>query len=261
MFDREKYIDCFSRVRAPADTMDKVRVRLKDGGMRRISRSLLIAAVLVPLFVLTAVAAGLSGMFARMLDQGEKLAGRMSVYTEGGAREERSLNIDGVSLCLNFDIQGECKKVYFMPGWLPGEKHPSYTDEEGYSNIIYGTEGNQGDILCSITLYTGEKLKDMNYFFFGETRLLVQDEWMDWQRLEVEQSLIGAEGESQKNNFLLLFAPEHSYLLVIAGEEAAGTGMEELERVAGDLEINITDKPAIAVKRTTDFANISLAWG
>ncbi len=40
----------------------------------------------------------------------------------------------------------------------------SYTDDEGYSNIIYGTEGNHGDILCSITLYTGEKLKGKNYF-------------------------------------------------------------------------------------------------
>ena len=200
-------------------------------------------------------------MFTRMLDEGEKLAGRMSVRTDGGVREEKRLNIDGVSLCLSFDIQAECKKVYFRPGWLPGEEHPSYTDEEGYSNIIYGTEGNHGDILCSITLYTGERLKNMNYFFFGEASLLLQDDWLDWQRLEVEQSLTAEDGEIQKNNFLLLFSPEHAYLLVIAGEEAAGTGMDELERVAEGLKINVTDKPAIAVRRTTDFANISLAWG
>ncbi len=261
MFDKEKYMDCFSQVRAPADALEKVRERLRGGGMPRNYRSLIIAGVLVPLFVLTAMAAGLSGVFTRTLEEGEKLEGSMSVSSGNVSREEKNVSIDGASLCVSFDIQGECKEVYFRPGWLPGEEHPSYTDEEGYSNIIYGTEGNKGDILCSVTVYTGEKLKDMNYFFSGETRLLVQDDWLDWQRLELVQSLTGAEGEAQKNNFLLLFSPEHSYLLVVAGDDAAGTGMEELERVAGDLEINITDKPAIAVKRTTDFANISLAWG
>ena len=49
--------------------------------------------------------------------------------------------------------------------------------------------------------------------------------------------------------------------MVIAGEETAGTDMEDLERVARELEINITDKPTIAVKQKTDFANINLAWG
>ncbi len=261
MFDRDKYVSCFSRLRAPEDTLEKARRRLGKHRLRKISRTGLIAAVLVPLFVLTALAAGLGGMFTRIPGEGEKLAGRMSVSGCGGETEERSLSIDGVSLCLSFDIQGECKKVYFRPGWLPGETHPSYTDGEGYSNIIYGTEGNQGDILCSITLYTGEKLKGMNYFFFGETRLLVQDDWLGWQRLEVEQNPAPGEGKNRKNNFLLLFSPEHSYLLVIAGEEIAGTDMEDLERVAEELEINVTDKPAIAVKQKTDFANISLAWG
>lgn len=261
MFDRDKYVDCFSRLRAPEDTLNKAIGRLGGRRLWNISRTGLIAAVLVPLFVLTALAAGLSGMFTRILGEGEKLAGRMRVSTYGGELEEKNLDIDGVSLCLSFDIRGECKKVYFRPGWLPGEKHPSYTDDEGYSNIIYGTEGNHGDILCSITLYTGEKLTGTNYFFFGETRLLVQDDWLDWQRLEVEQSLPAGEGENRKNNFLLLFSPEHSYLLVIAGEETAGTDMEDLERVARELEINVTDKPTIAVKQKTDFANINLAWG
>lgn len=261
MFDRDKYVDCFSRLRAPEDTLEKARRRLGGHRLWNISRTGLIAAVLVPLFIMTALAAGLSGMFTRILGEGEKLEGRMRVSTHGGEPEEKNLSISGVSLCLSFDIQGECKKVYFRPGWLPGEKHPEYTDEEGYSNIIYGTEGNQGNILCSITLYTGERLKDRNYFFFGETKLLVQDEWLDWQRLEVEQSLTAGDGENRKNNFLLLFSPKHSYLLVIAGEEAAGTDMEDLERVAKELEINVTDKPTIAVKQKTDFANIGLAWG
>lgn len=260
MFDREKYVSSFSKVRAPEDTMDRVYSRLEAPGSGKLSRTGLIAAVLLPLFVVTALAAGLSRMFTSKPEAGEKLAGTMTVSMGSGKLEHRDLSIGGVSLVLSFDIEGECRKVYFKPGWLPGERHPSYPDKQGYTNIIYGTQGNSGDIICSISLYTGDRLKDKNYFFWGDTEVLRQEQWLDWQRLDVVETL-EAEGKKQENNFLLLFSREHSYLLVIAGASAAGTDMGDLEKVAESLSINVTDSPAISSGSKTDFANIGLAWG
>lgn len=260
MFDREKYVSSFSKVRAPEDTMDRVYSRLDTPRSGKLSRTGLIAAVLLPLFVVTALAAGLSRMFTAEPEAGEKLAGTMTVSMGSGKVEHRDLSIGGVSLVLSFDIEGECRKVYFKPGWLPGEKHPSYPDKQGYTDIIYGTQGNSGDIICSISLYTGDRLKDTNYFFWGDTEILRQEQWLDWQRLDVVETL-EAEGKQQENYFLLLFSQEHSYLLVIAGAPAAGTEMADLEKVAESLSINVTDIPAISARSKTDFANIGLAWG
>ena len=135
MFDKEKYMDCFSQVRAPADALEKVRERLRGGGMPRNYRSLIIAGVLVPLFVLTAMAAGLSGVFTRTLEEGEKLEGSMSVSSGNGSREEKNVSIDGEPLdepYLTEKSLGECDIE--LPYQVPEGRYFVMGDNRGVSS-------------------------------------------------------------------------------------------------------------------------------
>ncbi len=116
--------------------------RLNRPKLLTISRSGLLEAILVPLFVLTALAAGLSSM--GMKDTGEKgtMPFSFRVYQDGDMMEQEKEV--PARFFLEFHIEGESKKVYFKPGWLPGEKHPSYNDQQGYEHIVWGPAGAVG---------------------------------------------------------------------------------------------------------------------
>lgn len=265
MFEKTYYKRCFDAVHAPEDTLEKVQRRLGEAKIRNISRTSLLVAVLVPLFVLTALAAGISSMLLK--DTGEKGSVSCIVHMAADEREGteyRELDLPA-KLFLEFNIDGESRKVYFKPGWLPGEDTPAFLDEKGYEKIQWGTEGMGGDFLFNIDIYNGARLEGKKFIFWqGEDdafEVLRNEQWQDWQRIDVKQETHRSDGSKRQCNYILLFSEEFNYLMILAGDQSAGTDFDVLEKIAEDLSINVTDTPALEASGTSDYGMISLAWG
>lgn len=264
MFDKENYKRCFTCVRAPEDTLDKVYRRLNRSKLRTISRTSLLVAVLVPLFILTALAAGLSGILLK--DTGEE--GNVSCFVhvaKGNRTEYKELDLPA-KLYLEFNIDGESKKVLFTPGWLPGQHTPDFRDENGYEMIRWGTEGRgSGDFLFNLSIYNGAQLEGKKFIFWqgadDEFEVLRNEKWQDWQRIDVKQETHRGDGSERQCNYVLLFSEEFNYLMILAGDQSAGTDFTVLEKIAEDLSIKVTDVPALRSHSPIDYNMIALAWG
>lgn len=263
MFDKNRYKRCFDAVHAPEDTLEKVRRRMGVSKIRNISRTSLLVAVLVPLFVLTALAAGISSMLLK--DTGEEGSVSCIVHMAKGKGAEYKEQDLPAKLYLEFNIDGESKKVLFKPGWLPGQDTPVFRDETGYEKIQWGTKGTGGDFLFDLTIYNGARLEGKKFIFWQEAddefEVLRNEKWRDWQRIDVKQETHRGDGSERQCNYILLFSEEFNYLMILAGDQSAGTDFAVLEKIAGDLSINVTDTPALEAPSITDYNVICLAWG
>ena len=119
MFDEKLYKETFSAVRAPEDTIERVYMKSRQR-QGRAPRMLLIAAILVPLFILSAFAIGYGAMHAHKTAAGEAMTGRVpGINVETGAAESQEIEHSGTSMWFTFDVGEDCREVSVRPNWLP----------------------------------------------------------------------------------------------------------------------------------------------
>lgn len=244
MFDARIYKEAFSAVRAPGDTIE--RVYMNDRRRKaRAPKMLLIAAILVPLFILSAFAIGYGAMHAHKPAAGEAMTGRVpGIYVETGAAESKAIEHSGTSMWFTFDVGEDCREVSICPDWLP----ESDAQAEGYLGRY--TNGriidNEGEwIAYCIESFNGEQLRGMKYFLTGESRIVKEDIWNGYDRIEIETSYESSVTGKQWTAYnLLLFSPEYGCLIRIGGQADAGTDMAALEKTAENLRVEASEEKA-----------------
>lgn len=116
-----------------------------------------------------------------------------------------------------FDVGEDCREVSICPDWLP----ESDAQAEGYLGRY--TNGriidNEGEwIAYCIESFNGEQLRGMKYFLTGESRIVKEDIWNGYDRMEIETSYESSvTGERWTAYNLLLFSPEYGCLIRIGG--------------------------------------------
>lgn len=244
MFDAKLYKEAFSAVCAPEDTIE--RVYMNDRRRKaKAPRMLLVAAILVPLFILSAFAIGYGAMHAHKTAAGETMTGRApGINVETGTAESQEIEHSGTSMLFTFDVGEDCREVSICPDWLP----ESDAQAEGYLGRY--TNGriidNEGEwIAYCIESFNGEQLRGMKYFLTGESRIVKEDIWNGYDRMEIETSYESSvTGERWTAYNLLLFSPEYGCLIRIGGQADAGTDMAALEKTAENLRVEASEEKA-----------------
>ena len=244
MFDAKLYKEAFSAVRAPENTIERVYINDRRRKAKA-PRMLLVAAILVPLFILSAFAIGYGAMHAHETAAGEAMTGRVpGINVETGAAEKQEIEHSGTSMWFTFNVGEDCREVSVRPGWLP----ESDAQAEDYLSRYTGGRiiDNEGEwIAYCIESFNGERLRGMKYFLTGESRVMKEDVWNGYDRMEIETSYESfVTGERWTAYNLLLFSPEYGYLIRIGGQDAAGTDMAVLEKIAENLSVEVSEEKA-----------------
>lgn len=263
MFDEKLYKESFSALRAPEDTLERVCDKLRRGSHRRVPRTALLAAILVPLFIISAFAIGYNAIHAHKTEKGETMSGSvMQVNIDTGLPESRRVEHSGTGMWFSFDIAGDCREVKICPGWLP-EDDPQ---ARGYINGVAQkriVDGEGDGIAYCIEVYNGGQLRDMKYFLTGECVLVRQDTWNVYDRIEVEAKHSNPPWRDDWTDYhLILFSSEYGYMIHIGGQNDAGADMEAMEEIAENLKVVIGDEQAARPQRGgADICSMDIARG
>ena len=222
----------------------------------RLSKYLVVAAVAAAT-VCTVFAASLFHLEKQVLD-GEKMVSGITVsQSEEGDWVETKTSYDGVGMKLSFQSDGTPNQVWLHPNYLPegteinDSQGLNIEGEEGWYSYLTGEE-MEGPIPWQIeALYA---FPESEYILLGEVENISEDTWDNLSVTKVSISRETGAGAAVKQgdmtepldasydrveNYIFLFDQENGYLIRIAGE----LEMEELEKIAKNLEIQVTDTP------------------
>lgn len=212
-------------------------------------RTLLIAAVLVSLFSVTAYATAQFQMRGRTGGRGESFAAHFG---------ELSVDWPG-EYVFEFDGPAECQEVQFKTTWAPNEDYWFPEDwAEDWTQLVEGRELYNEEL----QVYQAACVVDVMYapqFTDGGAMILkgftpdemTRETWGDVEVYKFEATATHAFDAAQTvfpvGNFVILFHPEQGWIIGVRGYDS----MENIEGIARGLEIRQTDR----VIKSSDFEN------
>ncbi len=231
-----------------ASIQRRVLARIKDDqrrkhfAVRQTISTILIAAVLISLLTVTAYALGLFKLNKNHIPEEVTVHGEwIERDSAGNITDVQDMKYPDTNLVFTYDCESTPHYVEFKPGWLPSD--PSLQlgeNEEWYFHMIDDGGSAVGQILYNI---------DVFYAVPGfQLVMMYQSEILEeslWEGYEVTK-LINHNPVWGDDNYVLLFSPEHGYMIRVGG----GLDMETLEKIAQNLEVRILDEE---VKYNPDY--------
>ncbi len=222
---------------------------------RKISRSLLLTAVVAALLCVGVLAVALGRMESRDVSD-ESISGMWN---------GQQLSLEDAALELSFDISSEtCYEVEFKPGWLPDEpEYPYSPHREGWYTHLSNWGDPMGELPYVIYSYTGAQLGNgTKCYLNGKCEIVDQREWKGWQRTDIHVDYRDT-GFSQEcmldRYYILLFSQKDNYLIYIA---SSMYGFDTLEQMADGLTVEVTDRVAQSPEPgTTEVCYFDLGRG
>jgi len=234
-FDAEATARIMSRV------MEKIAAEPKARRytVRRVVSTVLIAAVLVSLFTVTAYALGLFGLKWRTPAPEETIHGTWAEENADGEKFDVGMHYPNAGLVISYNCESAPHKIRFKPHWVPAEimvLEPSTIDEEGWYRQCGHWDAD--DILYHIGIHYAA----LGYQLVvnGEVSVVKEEQWDDLtvKEFNVLWDPAGRAGALANVNYVILFSEEHGYLLTISGT----ADFETLEHIAREIEIDVTDE-------------------
>ena len=219
---------------------------------------LLAAAIVATLLFGTAVAAG-SAIVGRYVEDPSEFTQIIKTQKEDGSILYHKAEHPDACYAITFDFEEPQEgMVYYKLNWLPYPAHDAWpkpvdtSDRLSHWDVIqndgYYTDPDHpyrrnGEMLYQIRV---TPLTDPNdiYFFHGKVLSEAYDTWQGMSRLRLSIDYASMEQNPYYHwdgppvNYLILFAPNTSILIYIAGT----LGFEDLEAIAENMEIKVTDE-------------------
>ena len=217
-------------------------VNLDTNKARRFSKTTLIAAVVAAAMAVTALAA----VCATTVRKTNGLSG-----TWDG---EHRVNFEDARTYVTFESSAPRHEYLFKANWLPSPP----TTGEADRFVDYLADEGHGEVLpYEINTYNQTDLQGIRYCFDGEADVIKQDMWRGFERTELSIDYTGTRHGYDRGNYLLLFQPEENYLVFIGGTDS----MEQLERIAENLEIRVGDEITELYDFGCDIAMLDIGRG
>ena len=209
----------------------------------KLGRTLLLAAALT--LLLGTMAYAISGFFmnAEQRDPaGPAVHGRWLMLSESGeVLTDRKEAADNAGLVLSFSgPEAGGMKPEFRCFYLPSEPSYGWTDEEGWTFYLTDEHGEEEGSLPYIICAGNVEPGVVRYTISGDTRIVKESQWGDWQVLEISADTSGIPYMGYREaNYVLLFDQSRGWLVRVTGT----LDLETLEHIARELEIRESDTP------------------
>ena len=202
--------------------------------MKRSVRTLLLVAAIAALMSTAAYAA--SEYFMNLKKTDETVSGYWrAVDADGNLTQEQKFSYPDAGMVLTFEGPEEvANQPEFRCFYLPSEPSYGWTDADGWTRYLTDEHDESGGELPYIVSVANVEPGVSRYYIRGETSLVKEEQWGDWQVLELhsDYSRIPYQGYKEAN-FILLFDQGRGYLARVTGTAE----LETLEHIARELEI------------------------
>ncbi len=216
--------------------------RRKHFAMRQALSIAIIAAVLVSLLTVTAYALGLFKLNKNHIPEEVTVHGEwIERDSEGNITDIQNLQYPGANLVFTYDCEAVPHYVEIKPGWLP-------TEGRGWGEQGWGTEGwfqfyhDEGDSACGQILYNVDVFYAVPGFqlvMMYQSEIVEETTWGEYEVTKIiNHNPHWNDGAGGDDNYVLLFSPEHGYMIRVGG----CLDMETLEKIAQNLEVRILDE-------------------
>ena len=206
--------------------------RRKHFAMRQALSIAIIAAVLVSLLTVTAYALGLFKLNKNHIPEEVTVHGEwIERDSEGNITDIQDMRYPDTNLTFTYDCEATPHYVHFKPGWLPMEGF-GWGEDGWYS--YYGNEGDsaEGQIPYKIEVFYA--LPGYQLVMMYESEIVEETTWSEYEVTK----LVNHNPTWGDDNYVLLFSPEHGYMIRVGG----CLDMDTLVKIAENLEVRITDE-------------------
>lgn len=216
--------------------------RRKHFAVRRALSIALVAAVLVTLLTATAYALGLFRLNKNHIPEEVTVHGEwIERDSEGNITHVQNMDYTNTNLTFTYDCEGTPRYVEFKPGWLPIPGNTPGADQGGWYSY-FGNDGNSASSQIPYKIECFYAVPGYQLVMMFESEITEETTWNGYEVTK----LVNHNPVWGDDNYILLFSPEHGYMIRVGG----GLDMETMERIAKDLEVRITDEE---VKYNPDY--------
>ena len=229
--------------------------------VHRLTRTALLAAVLVSILTVTAFASGLFTLKDRPAEKNETYSIH---WAESEYGPEGSITWKDLKYVFQFKGPDECHRIRFRPGWLPFEPNEARNawsrDEEGWYTSLVSEGAPEADPMSdNYQPYMVNTYYASQFYNGGAMVLLYQtpDEILEEQDGDLKILKFHAAQDLEANDyrpawhndyyFVILFNEADGWIIVVSGT----SDMETVEHVARELEIQETGETV----KSADFEN------
>ena len=236
---------------------------------RKIGSALLIAAVLISLFTITAYALGLFRVETRELLP-ENAEDQKWSFTDSEGKELRWGDHCEHGFCFYFTGDETPRKVEFHPGWLPQEPtfwypwpeqykyRPPVWDPENAGWLEYLLDERQRetdffpepgihDVGIPYLVTINYAFQNHYLVFNGACEIVKHETWEQFEvyeltcekEIHLNPGVTDREDVISRETYVLLFSLDEGFMINIGGT----SDLETLEHIARELEIRTTDEP------------------
>ncbi len=209
--------------------------RRRHFALRQALRVAAIAAALVSLLTATAYGLGLFELHKNRIPEDVTVHGQwIERDSEGHIVDVQDMDYSDTNLTFTYDCQAAPHAVVFRPGWLPMEGS-GFGEDGWYSYYWNYGENDAVQIPYNIEIFYAHP--DFQLVLMYQSDILEETTWGEYEvtKLVNHNPLWG------DDNYVLLFHPEHGYMIRVGG----CLDMETMERIAQNLEVRVLEEEAV----------------
>lgn len=229
--------------------LSEVQPQTHKHGVRKIARTVLVAAAIAVVLTTVAFAAVTYSMDRKEIKKGESLRSNFEYYdADGNLMYRNKIERKGNAQVFEFACPTEPEKEYNAPEfrvqWLPSEPSYGHSGPTDYKNIWHNYICDNGDGESEMPyLITARNVEpDCQYVIDGDTEILGEENHDNFKITKLTSDYTDTElGWKTPVSYILIFDQERGYLIEIAGT----SDMETLEKIAENLEIRESDVPPV----------------
>ena len=219
--------------------MGQIRKQERARGFqaRRWIRTLALVAAIAAMLTATAYAAGLFQLHMDRPDPETEVSGTWIERNEDGSIEHmQTLRYPDAGFVFTFESEVSPHRVQFKPGWLPEHSEgPEFgePDAEGWYDYL---SDNGVDRQIPYVIHVIYMCQGYTLVLNGDCEVVKEGKQDDYTLREIRASWNPEHIDD--GNYLLLIDEEEGYAIVVSGTNS----MEDMERIAENLEIRVTDE-------------------
>lgn len=213
---------------AAAEAMEKCMSKSVRFQTRKMTRIILIAAIIMSFLLMAACGAW---VYYKM---------QLMENTETISQDFLGIRVeyDDVGLIISFDGSETCRLVGIKANYLPPATCYVYRYPNGEWCSYIESDDNAGSASIPYNIYPLYASSDSKYMIAGKTEIVRSEQYGNYQVIEIQADVSGTDYDTSGNtaNFVIMFDREYGYAVVIS---STMYDFPVLEKILENMEVHI----------------------